>query len=44
MEVVFPNLYRLKEFREHVDQVFKIHRFERMNKQEIEKSPFQHYE
>ena len=44
MELVFPNLCKLKEFREYIDQTFKVHRFERMNKHEIENSPFQHYE
>lgn len=43
LEVVFPNLCKFKEFREHLDQTFKIHRFNRLNKNEVEASPFQHY-
>lgn len=44
LEVVFPNLCRFREFREHLDQIFKVHRFERLGKQEIEDSPFLHYD
>lgn len=44
LEVVLPNLCRFKEFREHLDRTFKVHRFERLSREEVEASPFRHYE